>query len=68
MNSIHIKNSYKIWLPDAMEEIIFKLKGVSALIFAMSQIDDSTSVEGIDSACMIINAELQNCIKELGDL
>lgn len=51
-----------------MEEIIFKLKGVSALIFAMSQIDDSTSIEGIDSACMIINAELQNCIKELGDL
>lgn len=47
----------------AMEEIIFKLKGVSALIYAMSQIDDNTSVEGIDSACMIINAELQNCIK-----
>lgn len=51
-----------------MEEIIFKLKGVSALLYAMSQIDDNTSVEGIDSACMIINAELQKCIKDLGDL
>jgi len=51
-----------------MEEIIFKLKGISALVFAMSQIEDNTSVEGIDSACMIINAELQNCIKDLGDL
>lgn len=51
-----------------MEEIIFKLKGVSALIYAMSQIDDNTSVEGVDSACMIINEELQSCIKDLGNL
>ena len=51
-----------------MEEIIFKLNGVSALLYARSQIDDNTSVEGIDSACMIINAELQKCIKDLGEL
>ena len=51
-----------------MEEIIFKLKGVSALVFAMSQIDENTSVEGLDSACMIINGTLQNCISELENL
>lgn len=51
-----------------MEEIIFRLKGVSAIIYAMSQIDDNTSVEGMDSACMIINEELQSCIKDLGNL
>lgn len=51
-----------------MEEIVFKLKGVSALIYAMSQMDENTVLEGMDSACMIINAELLNCIKELEEL
>jgi len=59
-----VNTSYK----NAMEEIIFKLKGVSALVYAMSQIDENTSVEGLDSACMIINGTLQNCISELENL
>ncbi len=51
-----------------MKEIIFRLEGISALIYALSQMNENSVVDGMDSACMIINRELQDCISELRNI
>ena len=48
-----------------MDEVIFKLRGISALLYSLAMVDENSVLDGLDSACMILNQELHDCIKQL---
>lgn len=50
-----------------MDEIIFRLRGVSALLCSLSMVDENSVVDGFDSACFLLNKEILECISLLQD-
>lgn len=48
-----------------MDEVIFRLRGVSALLYSLAMIDENSILDGLDSACILLNKEISDCIKQL---
>lgn len=48
-----------------MDEIILRLKGLSALLTAISEVDENTVITNLDMGMKLINNELWGCIREL---
>lgn len=50
-----------------MDEVILRLKGVSALLTAISEVDENTVIANLDMGMKLINNELWDSIRELED-
>ena len=50
-----------------MDEVILRLKGVSALLIAISEVDENTVIANLDMGMKLINNELLDCVWELED-
>ena len=50
-----------------MDEIIFKLKGISAILIAISETDEKTIIKDLDIGIKLITDDLLSCIKGLED-
>lgn len=48
-----------------MDEVILRLKGVSALLIVISEVDENTVIANLDMGVKLINNELWDCIREL---
>lgn len=48
-----------------MEDIIFRLRGISALLYSLAMVDENSVLDGFDSACMLLNNEMLECIAQL---
>lgn len=48
-----------------MEETVMKLKGVSALLTAISEVDENTMIANLGMGMKLINVELLECINAL---
>lgn len=48
-----------------MDEIIFKLKGISAILIAISETDENTVIKDLDMGIKLITDDLLLCIKGL---
>lgn len=47
------------------DEVILRLKGVSALLTAISEVDENTVIVNLGMGMKLINSELWDCIREL---
>lgn len=47
-----------------MDEVILRLKGVSALLTAISEVDENTVITNLGIGIKLINNELLDCISE----
>ena len=50
-----------------MDEVILRLKGVSALLTAISEVDENTVITNLDMGMKLISDEILTCIKVLED-
>lgn len=50
-----------------MDEVILRLKGVSALLIVISEVDENTVIANLDMGMKLINNELLDCVRELED-
>lgn len=50
-----------------MDEVILRLKGVSALLTAISEVDENTVIANLDMGMKLISDEILTCIKVLED-
>lgn len=50
-----------------MDEVILRLKGVSALLIVISEVDENTVIANLDMGVKLINNELLDCVRELED-
>lgn len=48
-----------------MDEIILRLKGVSALLVAISEVDETVIITDIGIGVKMIDTELKKCIREM---
>lgn len=51
-----------------MDETILRLKGVAALLNAISEVDDNTVIADLGVGIKLVNDDLLLCIKELEEL